>query len=593
MSNAQVSVIDAKGGLLGTASARSVDGAYSMTLNTRTPTGPLLLQARGVDAAGLPQVLHSSVAVPAAAMVANLTPLSDAVVALAMGTDPRTVFANPLGNSSALAGLVNVKAAGEFLKSIIKSQITDLKIANATALDLLGDPSFSADKSASDLLVDSLRVTLGKGNKGEAQLQLANKLAVSLAPEVVIDLAVAKTELAKTTGAVTGAATAITSSAKATASYSKVLALLGPLDEPVAVLNKMIAQGASAAVFTASPALASYTRHDGRVGAELAALLASYSSKNWQLGRFQITGCADDKPIAGTCDRVQVAALVSDHSGKVTDLFNDVLAYTAKPAIGATAWGLMGNGKPVLFSVNPASWLAYQADGTLSTNLGGGPATNPSAGVQLRLQAQSSSGSALLASATVQTPGGFSIPLAGCGQPLLCLSAKAGATAVEANGGLTDTLLQPADVSWVGGADTLRNARYLATFSIGGATDTRSAVMMAEVPTSLPATGRYPALDGVSATRPVSWANPGGGQALTWSVWADDNPGLRMTRLRVVVAQTGQLTVRDAAVLPGVMSLSLPAVTLKPNAKVLSAELWLTAQDSAGRLWLTRYAVQP
>ena len=584
LGGAFISVLDAKGKTLGSGTTRLADGAYSITLNTKTPTGPLMVQARGVDVAGNPQVLHSAVPTVAAAMVANVTPLSQAVVALALGAEPGPVFNAASTNSAPLANLAQAKAAGEFLKTLIKSQISDVK-ATAATLDLLGDAAFSADKKPHDLLVEGVRVTLAKGSKGEPVLQLANKLQVSLAPEVSVDLGLAKAEFAKTTGA--APATAITSTLKATASYAAVMSVLGPLDELGAALNKLIAQGASAETMEGSPLLTNYVRNDGRSVIDLADTLAGYAANNWQLGRFQLVGCADDVQAKGTCAKVQVAALVTDSTGTVKDLFTNVVSYSKTPAAGVPAWGLVGNGKAVDFQVRALSWLGLQADGSPST----GAAGSPSSGVQLALMGQDREGNKLLDSATVQTPGGFSIALAACGQPQPCLAAKAGAITATATGAIADTLLQPASVGWVGGADTLRNAKYVASYTLDDVASTRSAALPGDLPAAAPAAARFPTLDGVGTGTPLTSAKLSAGLVLGWSTWADANPDLRLTNARVVIRQTDLLTVQDLPVMPGATRLTLPAIAGQADLAVQAHELWITALDASGRLLVTRYTL--
>ncbi|MCU7373078.1 hypothetical protein PEC18_20210 [Paucibacter sp. O1-1] len=202
LGGARISVVDAKGASVGSAVAHPVEGTYRLTLSTQSPAMPLLLQARGMDAAGQPQVLHGTVQTAAATMTAQLTPLSDAAVALALGTDPRPVFAKAADNAALLASLGKAGAAADFLKTIVKTQLTELKISDAAALNLLGDAGFAAVKSNSqDLLIESLRISLATNSKGVEQLQLGNKLLINQPVEVLVDLATAKTELAKSADA--------------------------------------------------------------------------------------------------------------------------------------------------------------------------------------------------------------------------------------------------------------------------------------------------------------------------------------------------------------------------------------------------------
>lgn len=586
LGGARISVVDAKGASVGSALAHPVEGTYRLTLTTQSPTMPLLLQARGMDAAGQPQLLHGTVQTAAATMTAQLTSLSDAAVALALGTAPGPVFAKAADNAALLASLSKAPAAADFLKTLVKTQLTELKISDAAALNLLTDAAFTATKSNSqDLLIESLRIALGTNSKGVEQLQLGNKLLINQPAEVLVDLATAKTELAKSTDA--APATAISSTLKATTGAAKVLPELATLDELGAALNKLIAQGASAATFAASELLAGYEGHNGRTLAELSALLASYAQKNWQFGRFQLSGCADDVAVTAGCNRVLVAAPISDSSGTTVALFSDALSLT-KPK-----WLLKGNGKKLEFGLLPVSWLGLEASGALSSVVA--PASNPGLGVQLLLQAQDNAGTALLDKATVQTPGGFSIPLAYCGQRWLCISAAAGASSAVATGALSDTLLQPTSLGWLGGADTLRAARYLASYTLAGTAETRNSWLRAELPASAPAAARHPSLDGVSANAPLSAAGLASGLALNWASWATANPDLRLSSVRAVIRySSASATISDfTPAFPPASTLSLPAVAAQAGQTPLAYELWLTAQDGAGRRLVTRYTLQP
>ncbi|MGS0757815.1 hypothetical protein ACVBEH_26000, partial [Roseateles sp. GG27B] len=61
LTGAALRVLDATGAAVGSTTTHAADGSYSLTLNTKTLTGPLLLQVRGMDAAGNNVVLHSAV----------------------------------------------------------------------------------------------------------------------------------------------------------------------------------------------------------------------------------------------------------------------------------------------------------------------------------------------------------------------------------------------------------------------------------------------------------------------------------------------------------------------------------------------------
>ena len=83
MAGARLQVVDGTGTLVGSTTTNAADGSFALTL--LPATGPLLLQAVGTDAAGQPLVLHGAVSTLSAAVVANVTPLSEAILAVALG----------------------------------------------------------------------------------------------------------------------------------------------------------------------------------------------------------------------------------------------------------------------------------------------------------------------------------------------------------------------------------------------------------------------------------------------------------------------------------------------------------------------------
>lgn len=579
---AKVSVVDAKGQNLGSTTAHAVEGRYSLKLSGGSPSFPLLVEASGLDAAGNPVQLHASVATQASAMTANVTPLSDALVALLLGTAPAPVFAKAKDKGDLLAALAQPGAASDFLKTLIKSQLTDLKLS-ASTLDLQGDAGFTANKSAQDLLLEALRVSLTRDAKGLEQLQLGNKLLNTQSVEVQVDLASARTELLKTGGT---PANAIGSTLKATTSATKVLANAAALDDLGAALNKLIAQGLNASALTSHALLKGFDKHDGLLLADLAAQLAGYAQNNWQLGRFQFTGCADETQTSATdCARPTVSAPVLSSSGELKGFFSSAVGYNAK---NTPAWGLLGNGRKLGFAVVPASWLALEANGAASTGLSAG---NPSAGVKLLMR--STGNGATLDKATVQTPGGFSIPLANCGSEWLCISATAGASSAVPTLGMADQLMQPASTGWMGSADTLRGAKYLATHAQAAA---QPAWLRAELPTTLPAVARFPQLDGVSASAVLSGSAlaDAAGYKAVWAGWAAANPDLRLDQVRVVFLMSDQARQTVLVPAPGSTQLQLPQITdpVVAGASVQGQQLWLRAVDASGRWYETRYTVQ-
>ena len=586
LGGATITVIDSKGTALGTTTAHAADGSYSLKLSTKNISGAVLVQAKGLDATGTPVLLHSVVATPAVTMTANITPLSDAVLALALGTEPGPVFAKAADQQSVLAGLAQLTAASDFLKVLIKTPLADVKISDSKTLDLLNASGFAANKNSQDLLLDLLRVSLTRNAQDQALLQLSNKLLVSGAAEVVVDLATARTELAKTTGSTP--ANAITSALKVTTAAAATAANLATVDDVAVALNQLIAQGPNAATIAGNALLAAYDKHNGGDASVLAARLAGFATTNWQLSRFQLLGCADDVLVSGNCARVLVGAFVTDSTGKRVEYFADALGYDTK----AKKWLLKGNGRKLDFRIRPLAWIALDAAGAADS---AASSPNPALGVQVLLQAKDASAGQLLDKATVQTPSGFSLPFAYCAQDWMCVSDTAGATSVTATGRVSDTLLASASVGWLGGADTLRGAKYIASFTLSGASETRVSYLPAHLQTSAPALARYPAFDGVSSSTPLTAAALKAGLDPSWSTWAAANPDLRLLSVRAVIRyDDGRLQQREFSVAPSETTrFASPMAGVGPLAigTPVAFELWLTAQDSAGRRLVSRYRI--
>ncbi|WP_457391711.1 hypothetical protein [Roseateles sp. P5_E1] len=591
--NAQISVVDGQGKAVGTATTHGADGSYSLTLSTSSPAAPLFIQARGMDAAGTMQVLHSTVPTISAAMVGHVTPLTNAVVALSLGTEPAPVFTAAATSTSQLTQMASAAAAaGTFLKTLVKTQVSDLKITDATALDLLADSTFAANKGAHDLLIESVRIDLARSKLNVPVLQIGNKFLAAPTAEVVVELPTAQTELLKASGT---PATAITSTLKAATSATTLLGTLSGLDDLGAALNQLIAQGRDVSTLLNSVLVTGYDKHNGRSKADIAGILSTYTTGNRQFGRFQLLGCADDAPTAGNCAKVLVGAVISDSTGAVVDLFSDAVSYN-KSATTTNKWNLIGNGKKLAVGVYPLGFLALNADGTASSAV----VPNPGIGLQVEVQAQTADpvpgipATQLLSSATVQLPGGFSIPFGYCNRLLLCVSSTPGATNLIPTGGVGDIAIQRSAVGWIGSADSVRGAKFIASYTISGVAETRNAWLRADV-LGEPAATRFPSVDSVSAASPVSAASlQSGSLVINWGAWAAANPDLRLIEIKRVFTPTagGAPTVLDTSVpLPPKTAATL-STAYTPVGSVTS-ELWLQAMDAQGRRFHTRYTGKP
>lgn len=584
LGNASVTVLDASGAVLATATSSATEGRYSISLGS-TPTGPLMLQARGIDAAGMPQLLHAAVPTTSATMVAHLTPMSDAVLALALGQAPKVVFAAAKTSAGTLALLANAPAAQAFLKTLLKNQLSDAKITDATKLDLLADSSFVANKGSHDMVLEGARVAYGRSTAGKDQLLLANKLLVAQPFEVQVDLPSASAELAKTSGGVP--ANAIVSTLKITTG-TKNLVNVPVMDELAAALNRLIATGPTATAAAANAMISGYTGTDGRTLADLSALVAGWGTANWQLGRFQLVGCADALQTAGDCTLLRVAAPLSSSNGRLQAVFEDVVSYNSKAATNLPKWTLVGNGRGRGFAVNPVSQLNVGADGVAVTSSVDAP--NPAIGVQLLVQAQDSAKAQLQTAAVVQTPGGYSLPMAYCGLGTLCLAATGGATSATPTGALADTALLQPSAAWIGSTDGLRGARYSVNQAIAGSATTQYQYLRASL--GAEAGGRHPRLDGVGTSAPLGAGTLQGDWVADWTAWAAANPDLRLLQIRCVFSDGSSAPeIIDTPVPPSgatLLSIAAPTLSLSPS----TVTLWLTAVDTQGRRLVTQHAAQ-
>ncbi len=578
LGGAKITVVDAKGTAVGSATAHPTDGSYTLTLNTATPTLPLLLQARGRDAGGQWVLLHTVLTAASGSTTAHITPLTQAHAALVLGGDPQAAFAKPADSTLPSATPALSTAAADFLKTLIKTPLGDLKIT-AASLDLIASSGFATAKSPADLLLEALRI--GLDGASTPKLSLSSKFLASPAAEVEVDLAAARTELLKTTGATP--ANAITSTLKVTAGAATVLTNAGLLDSVATTINPMLARAAPADDYKAlrpgstvtdtNAVLYGYERHDGVDSDALAAQLAAWGSAGLQMGPLQVLGCADDVAKTGDCTRVLVASTLTDRNGAPQARLLNAATYNTTQK----RWKLIGNGKQVGLTLRASSLLRLDAAGAAEAN---GP--NPSAGVAIEVPDLG------LTQTTAQAPSGFAVPLATCLRPLMCLSTP-GATNTLSTGGLLDQFLQANTTSWLTGVDAQRGARYTLSYLRGTVSETRRAFLPATV--LLPAASRHPVLDGVSPSAPLTVAGLASGLTLKWGPWVAANPDLRLIELRIAIryanrADTFFLVIDEQA------EARLPGVSASGGTPT-GHEIWLVAEDVRGQQMLTRYTLAP
>jgi len=165
IANGAVSVKCASG--TGTATTNS-DGSYTVTISGGT--APCLLKATATDAQGTTTDLYSAVEV--GQTTANITPLTQMVVAAALGVDPATVFA---------AGVTTSTATSLSPAALSTAVTTVQQVATNLGLTLSIDPlkatlvaaTDNATGNAQDQLIDGLMVALKNSNITVAQLTTA------------------------------------------------------------------------------------------------------------------------------------------------------------------------------------------------------------------------------------------------------------------------------------------------------------------------------------------------------------------------------------------------------------------------------------
>ena len=581
---AAVPLVDAAGNPLDSATTSMSDGSYRLQLG-RSATLPLLMQLVGRDVAGNPVVLHSRIASNSAPVVANLTPATSAVVAMVLGANPLSVFQNAAANASNIATLSSataIAAASDQVKTIIANNLKDGKIANSTGLDLFQDASFAANKSGVDAALEGLTIRFLKDATNKDQLLLKNKFVAPGAEAIKVDLATAKTELGRTTGG--SVARAVTSTTKTTTSSASTVANLATLDSLAVAVNTIIAQGGTPDF---SPLLGSYTMQSGLDQATITATLTNYAARNYQLSRFQVTGCADATIATAGCARLLVSATVTNSSGQVVDIFSDAAGFSRT---GTPNWTFVGNNVFNDFAVYPAAVATYGLDGVLANGL----SPNPNSGVQVlvtSLPSDPQKGIGRL----VQTPGGYIIPFAECGLNTQCVATDPAVTPV-ATGELKDTLLDQATVSWIGNRDGIGGARYSVSFVqlFTGTNLPLSAYLNADIPSDFSA-APFPRLDNVAPGRALPPSSIVAGPSLSWAAWAAANPNMKIVMVRTIVTPARGTPLIQDAVIPAVITTGARLAPVVPPAGFVPAnyQVWLGAQDDLGRRFYSKYTSAP
>jgi outer membrane murein-binding lipoprotein Lpp len=578
------------------------DGSFRLNLTSTTQNLPLLFQVSGVDASGLPVVLHSALYSSNLPLIVNVTPATEAVLAMVAGVNPRELWTNVAANSASIKQIGTptvMTAASDLIKTVMKASLTAAKITDTKTLDFFSDASFTANKTGLDLALEGQSFRIVKTPAGLDQLQISNKFVSKAVPEVRINLADARTEFGKTTGSVP--ANAIISTLKATTNPSTVSANLGVLDDIPAKLNQLIAQSSppsTPTTFDLADPLAgtttyAYTLHNGRTRLQLTELLAKYAGTNWQLGRLLMTGCVNDPVPAAGCTKVAVSTLVSDAKGQVQQVFSDVVAFqpavtaapatATKPAVAASPaqWRLIGNGMQTQFEIAPATYAQYDSTGAVV------PATlaqpNPISGVVTDFRVTGPPAASLTES-LVQVPSNFSIRFSYCAQIYLCINMAPSGNVAPFSGELGDVLIRQTGSSWIGSMDTIAGARYVATYTLGATTTpvyTQYAYLGSDVPMPTQVS-ELPKLD-VLPTRATLESGGNVSVTLNWATWAAANAHMKMKSIRLISKAASTPTFTDFTTLDfgGTNTLTFKGFAVSPQ--TTSYSLLLKSQDNLGR----------
>ena len=612
LGNASITVVDGSGApvtLLGPtgstipyAVSNVADGSFTLTLNTTSPKMPLFIEAVGSDATGRPVVLHSLVQANTAPLVANITPLTNAVVAEILGANPQGIFQNASSDASTIALLGNatlISAATTQIEKVVAKNLTDAKVTSATSLNLFQDSTFRTNKTLLDAALEGLRIQIVKDTNGNDQLQLSNKFVPLAQPEVEISLATAQAQLKL--GSTGNLASAIVSTTTSTTSATTTLTNIGVLDNLTIAINALIAQrvtttsgfAALASAVPAPPSPAAGTgvavtyAYNGRNLSQLEQQFIGYAANNYQLNSVEITGCIDDPLPTKGCVNLAIASVVTDANGNVVDLYRDGVTYSKTTTPN---WTISGNGRYADVAVYPVAYLNTGLDGSLSATTG----ANPGIGLQADILAQNSSGAEIVGNSSVQLPSDQSISFAYCGLPMLCLwTTPPQPLPPVATGNLSDTLLQQPATGWIGNVDAVVGAKYVVTYAswITVTNQTANAYLPAGLPTNLGAS-LFPAVDGVSTNAPLTGTEIAAGFSLSWATWAAANPDMKVFMVRTVIlgADASPLITDNPVPFGNGTNITTSATVLPSGFIPTGYEVWIGAVNSLGQRYFTQLA---
>ena len=559
-----VGFVDAAGNATNSGTTSLTDGSYRLTMGVTAATLPLVIEVYGRNIAGTPVIMHSMLTSNTPPTVANVTPATEAVLALLVGANPASLFSRA-GNNPGIALLSNPTAVSAAI-DLINMVFSSYPGVTGAPFDFFGDSKFAADKTKLDAALEGLRIQVGQDANGNDQLQFSNKLKDASTIDAGIDLALAKTNL--TSG-----------NTPAIVVYNNFkqlvdLTTLAEMDKLSTEVNKIIARKGSSADFSTlvDPNYANNyygTYLDFRNG-------LSYISNTYQLSRFQVTGCA-----GVTCNSLLVSALITNNIGMVVGYLSDAVSYdTGK-------WLFKGNGLLSDFHLYPAAYITYGLDENPTT---APPVTGVFVSINTVPATDAFSSIDTDTVRVITTPSQRVFRFTDCRRTYKCLS-----TAQPLTGGVSDTLLIP---SMLGSADIESGAKYQLNLVLDPADPNYNRKDYYYLSGELPSisSNSFPKLDTIYATNPLRTTDiTNGGRVVSWQTWAAANPNMTIILVRTVISAPAVvpvlLPIITDAILPVIDpgKIALPAPSVKSPINATSFQIWLGAQDNMGRRYYSNY----
>lgn len=589
---ARVSAIDATGTSMGSTLASVVNGEYQLSVTSAK--FPLLVQASGVDMYGNPVVLHTVVLSAAtgtnARTVAHVSPLTNAVVAMLMGGDPRTRFQTPSSITSAmwttLGNSTAVTSAAAYLLTVITPNLTAAKptALNKATLNIFSDANFQADKTALDAVLEALRLQFGKDVNGNELLKLSNSLILAGSSEVTINLTTTKAGLSATIPAIASGAITSTRTTTTTASAITHVADLATLQSTI---NNALAAGTLASTGGSLPSFISstYNYFSGLDAAGLLLQFVGYGTAGYQLSPFQVVGCLDDPVPSSGCAKVRVASLVRSLStGQVVQTFENIVSWTS-----GSGWTFVGNNAANMLRLYPVAWKTWTASGVANGNAGRGLQVNFSANPQFPILTQAPTPAPRLTSPN----GSVSTFYAASVDPTKML-----VSSTETGDLLSDEVLAVTQSGPLSEADVAPGAQYKlnsTTFAFtGGVSPTvdkeDTTRLTADLPSNV-ADSAYPLPDGLS-TLALSITDFTSGLSINWSTWAAANPQMRMVEIRAVITSTTSAPVYQVVQIPPMAATNTTLSSMTAPGDAIQYTLWMIARDDKGRRYISKIIAQ-